>query len=87
VINGAFLGGVIIPGILVSLLTIWPWLDKSPMGATGLWLPRDRRTQNLVFLIIAVIVVALTVIGTFMRGPGYDFYWPWQAWPSIPSRI
>jgi quinol-cytochrome oxidoreductase complex cytochrome b subunit len=86
-INGAFLGGVIIPGILITLLTIWPWLDRSPLGVAGRWLPRDRRTQNLIFLVIVIAVVVLTIVGTFMRGPGYHFYWPWEAWPEIPARI
>ena len=86
-INGAFIGGVVLPGVLLSVLTIWPWLDKSPMGATGRWLPRDRRTQNIVFLVIVAAVLVLTFIGTFMRGPYWQLYWPWQAWPSIPSRI
>ena len=49
-INGAFVGGVILPGLLMTLLTMWPWLDKSPAGAAGLWLPKSRRTQNIVFL-------------------------------------
>jgi cytochrome b-561 len=86
-INGAFIGGVVLPGVLVTMLTIWPWLDKSAMSATGRWLPRDRRTQNIVFLVIVGAVLILTFIGTFMRGPYWQLYWPWQAWPSIPSRI
>src|SRR5512142_2892609 len=28
-VNGAFLGGVILPGLLLALLTAWPWLDRS----------------------------------------------------------
>ena len=34
-INGAFLGGVLLPGILVGLLTFWPWIDRSPRAAAG----------------------------------------------------
>jgi quinol-cytochrome oxidoreductase complex cytochrome b subunit len=86
-LNGAFVGGVVLPGLLLTVLTIWPWLDKSPLAATGLWLPRDRRTQNIVFLVIVVLVMVLTFIGTFMRGPYWQIYWPWQSWISIPSRI
>src|SRR6476661_1893808 len=40
-INGAFIGGVILPGILVTLLTLWPWIDRRPIAAAGLWLPRS----------------------------------------------
>jgi cytochrome b-561 len=86
-INGAFLGGVILPGLLIALLTVWPWLDRSPAGATGVWLPRTRRRQNAVFLVLCLVVVVFTIVGTFCRGPYWHFYWPWQAWPEIPSRI
>ena len=74
-------------GILVLLLTAWPWLDKSPGDATGVWMPRSRRTQNLVFLALVVVVIVFTLVGTFLRGPYWHFYWPWEAWPEIPGRI
>jgi quinol-cytochrome oxidoreductase complex cytochrome b subunit len=86
-INGAFLGGVLLPGALVLLLTLWPWLDKSPAAAAGLWFPQTRRTQNLVFLLLTLAILVLTFIGVFCRGPYWQFYWPWQAWPEIPGRI
>jgi cytochrome b-561 len=86
-VNGAFVGGVVLPGLLVGLLTAWPWLDKSPAAAAGAWFAPSRRRQNAVFLALCVVVVLLTIVGTFCRGPYWHFYWPWQAWPDIPSRI
>jgi quinol-cytochrome oxidoreductase complex cytochrome b subunit len=86
-INGAFLGGVVLPGVLIALLTIWPWLDRSPRLATGLWFPALRRTQNVVFILVMLGIVLLTYIGMELRGPYWDFYWPWQRWPDVPSRI
>ena len=86
-LNGAFIGGVILPGILVGVLTAWPWIDRSPAEAAGRWLPRSRRTQNLVFLAIVFLVLVLTFIGTFCRGPYWNLYWPWQDWPVLPTRI
>ena len=86
-INGAFIGGVILPGLLVGLLTLWPWLDRSPAGAAGVWFPRTRRAQNIAFIVVTLIILALTFIGTFMRGPYWQIYWPWQAWPEIPTRL
>ena len=86
-VNGAFLGGVLLPGALVLLMTAWPWLDRSPGAAAGLWFPPTRRTQNLAFLLLVAAVVLLTVVGTFLRGPYWHFYWPWQPWPELPSRI
>jgi len=86
-LNGAFVGGVILPGLLVGLMTIWPWLDRSSSLAAGAWLPRSRRTQNIVFLLIIVFVLALTFVGMVLRGPYWNIYWPWEAWPEIPGRI
>jgi quinol-cytochrome oxidoreductase complex cytochrome b subunit len=86
-INGAFLGGVLLPGVLLLLMTAWPWLDKSPGGAAGVWFAGSRRRQNVVFLLLVAGVLILTVIGTFLRGPYWHFYWPWQPWPQLPSRI
>src|SRR6266498_144403 len=82
-INGAFLGGVLLPGALILLMTIWPWLDKSAPGSAGVWFPTSRRAQNAVFLALAFMVILLTVVGTFLRGPYWHFYWPWQPWPEL----
>jgi hypothetical protein len=57
------------------------------MTAAGTWLPRSRRAQNAVFLAIAAVVILLTLLGTFCRGPYWHFYWPWQPWPEIPTRL
>jgi quinol-cytochrome oxidoreductase complex cytochrome b subunit len=86
-VNGALVGGVLLPGLLLTLLTLWPWLDRTPAGAAGVWFPRSRRTQNLVFLAVTVAVILLTLLGTFCRGPYWQFYWPWEAWPEIPGRL
>jgi hypothetical protein len=86
-VNGAFIGGVILPGVLVGLLTIWPWLDRSPNAAAGVWFPTSRRTQNIVFLALTIAILALTFLGTFMRGPYWQLYWPWESWPEIPTRL
>ena len=86
-LNGAFVGGVILPGLLVGLLTVWPWLDRSPRFATGIWFAKARARQNLIFLLIVLGILILTFIGTAMRGPYWYFYWPWEAWPDIPARI
>jgi quinol-cytochrome oxidoreductase complex cytochrome b subunit len=86
-INGAFLGGVILPGLLIGLLTVWPWLDRSSAATTGLWFPKSRRTQNTVFIVLVLLILAFTFVGMFMRGPYWHFYWPWETWPDVPGRI
>ena len=47
----------------------------------------SRKRQNLVFLLVVLLVLAFTIVGTFLRGPYWNFYWPWQAWPELPTRI
>ncbi len=86
-INGAFVGGVVLPGLLVTLLTVWPWVDRTSIAAAGTWFARSRRTQNIVFLLIVFVVIVLTFIGTFCRGPYWNLYWPWQTWPEMPTRL
>jgi quinol-cytochrome oxidoreductase complex cytochrome b subunit len=86
-VNGAFFGGVILPGLILAVLTAWPWLDRSPAAAAGVWFHGNRRRQNAVFLLAVLAVVLLTVVGTFLRGPSWQFFWPWQAWPELPTRI
>jgi quinol-cytochrome oxidoreductase complex cytochrome b subunit len=86
-VNGALIGGVLLPGLLIAVLTLWPWLDRSPGAAAGVWFPASRRAQNIVFLAICAAVILLTLLGTFCRGPYWHFYWPWEAWPEIPARL
>ncbi|HYN42255.1 MAG TPA: cytochrome B6, partial [Thermoanaerobaculia bacterium] len=61
--------------------------DRSPAAAAGVWFHGSRKRQNAVFLLLVLIVLAFTIVGTFLRGPYWNFYWPWQAWPELPTRI
>jgi quinol-cytochrome oxidoreductase complex cytochrome b subunit len=84
-VDGALLGGVVVPGLLVALLAAWPWLDRSPREAAGVWFHPSRRRQNAVFLAILVAIAVLGVVGTFFRGPYWAWTWPWEAGPSVPT--
>ena len=86
-INGALVGGIIIPGILVIAAIAWPYLDKSPARAVGVWMATERRNQNLVFLLVVAAILILTIIGTYLRGPYWNFYWPWESWPTMPRKF
>jgi quinol-cytochrome oxidoreductase complex cytochrome b subunit len=86
-INGALIGGILLPAILVAWLVIWPYLDKSPVYSAGVWFARERRRQNTIFLALLLLIAILTIVGTFLRGPYWGFYWPWESWPEIPRRF
>lgn len=78
VIDGAFFGGILIPGLLIALMAAWPLLDRSPAAAAGVWFHPTRRIQNRVFLLMLLACVVLTVIGTYFRGPYWAWTWPWE---------
>lgn len=86
-INGGFVGGVIIPGILFTFAALWPLLDKSPHEAIGMWFHKTRKLQNISFFVICLIIIALIYFGSYMRGPYWKIYMPWQPWIQMPTRF
>jgi quinol-cytochrome oxidoreductase complex cytochrome b subunit len=86
-VNGALVGGVVVPGLLLLAAFVVPYLDRSSARAVGVWLHRERRWLNLVFLVVCLVLLALLAVGTFMRGPYWDFYWPWETWPAHPEKL
>jgi quinol-cytochrome oxidoreductase complex cytochrome b subunit len=73
---GAIFGGVVVPTAIVLALLVLPYLDTHPRGV-GVWFAPERRVANAVFATIAVALVAVTIVGTFFRGPNWAWVWPW----------
>jgi quinol-cytochrome oxidoreductase complex cytochrome b subunit len=44
-----------------------------------------RSAAIATFCAFIIAFILLTYIGTALRGPNWDFYWPWQAWPPHPG--
>lgn len=84
-ISGGLIGGILVPGFLLFLALVWPFLDRSPKETIGVWFHRRRKVQNAVFIFICVIIIALIIIALYFRGPYWKFYLPWQAWPEVPT--
>jgi len=72
----AFWGGVGIPTIEVLLLLIVPYIDRKVAGV-GRWFARERLLANSLFMTFVVVNVVLIIIGTFFRGPNWEFVSPW----------
>jgi len=85
-INGALIGGIILPTLLIALAVWWPYRDSSGINSVGVWLAPERKKQNYVFIGICILIIVFTIIGTFLRGPYWNFYWPWEAWPTMPVK-
>jgi len=72
----AFWGGVGIPTIEVLLLLLVPYIDRKVAGV-GRWFARERLLANFLFLTFVIVNVVLIIIGTFFRGPNWEFISPW----------
>ncbi len=86
-INGALIGGVLLPGLIVIGLMAWPFLDRSGSQAVGIWFARTRLRHNILFILFILFIIVFTVIGTYLRGPNWEFFWPWESWPEMPTKI
>jgi quinol-cytochrome oxidoreductase complex cytochrome b subunit len=86
-ISGSFIGGILLPTLLLLWGFVQPFIDKSTAFATGVWFHRDRKWHNIAFITACVIVIALTYLGTYMRGPYWHVYWPWESWEQIPPKL
>ncbi len=75
---GALFGGVVIPTAMILGLLALPYVDHRG-GGVGVWFARERRRANVVFGLLALAVVALTIVGTFFRGPNWAWVWPWAS--------
>ena len=70
--HSALLGGVVAPALMVLALLAIPYFDRNPSRR-----PSDRKWAIWLFTIFVVANLALIVIGTFFRGPGWAFVPPW----------
>ena len=86
-VNGGFLGGVLIPGAMLLWGFLTPFLDRSSRSSVGVWFSRERRLQNTVFIVVCIAVIALTYLGTYLRGPYWTVIWPWESWPDFPPQL
>jgi quinol-cytochrome oxidoreductase complex cytochrome b subunit len=86
-INGAFIGGIVLPAVLIMLAIWWPYKDSSSINSVGVWFAAERRKQNIIFIAICVMIIIFTIIGTYLRGPYWNFYFPWEEWPTMPVKF
>ena len=71
--NPTVAGVLVIPVYLGGLLII-PYVDRTPYKAV-----RDRKMIWIFFLCIMVGGLIVTFIGSFFRGPGWNWVWPWDG--------
>ncbi|MCH7657853.1 MAG: cytochrome C [Bacteroidetes bacterium] len=75
-----WIAGVIFPILIIFGLMAIPYLDINPKG-NGYYTFSERKNAILIFCFgFLVLWILLIVIGVFMRGPGWLWYWPWEEW-------
>ena len=75
-----WMAGVVLPGLIVVGLMAIPYLDTNPKG-NGYYTFNERRWEIGIFLFgFIVLWVLLIVLGTFLRGPNWNFFGPYEYW-------
>ena len=65
--------GVTIPGLALLALGATPYFDKNPSMR-----PENRKLAILLFTMFLMFWAVLVLNGSFFRGPGFNWVWPWQ---------
>ncbi|HET6776855.1 MAG TPA: menaquinol-cytochrome c reductase cytochrome b subunit [Actinomycetota bacterium] len=64
--------GITIPTFILVGLAAVPFVDRNPSTRPG-----DRKIALTLFTMMFMFGAVLTIIGSFFRGPGYNWVWPW----------
>jgi len=75
-----WMAGVVLPTLILVGLMVIPYMDANPLG-NGYYTFKQRKFAILAFLFgFVVLWLSMVVIGTFIRGPGWIWFWPGQTW-------
>lgn len=75
-----WMAGVVLPGLIVVGLIAIPYIDVNPKG-NGYYTFKERKMAVSLFMFgWLALWVYLILIGTFLRGPNWTFYGPFEYW-------
>jgi quinol-cytochrome oxidoreductase complex cytochrome b subunit len=69
----AQIAGVIIPTLILVGLAAVPYVDRNPSLKPG-----DRKLAITLFTMLFMFGATLTIAGSFFRGTGFNWTWPWS---------
>ena len=67
------IAGVTLPGVGLIVLIFAPFIDKNPSNK-----PEDRKFAISLMTVHIMFWAVLVIIGSFFRGPGFNFTLPWR---------
>jgi hypothetical protein len=77
-----WIAGVVFPSLIVMGLMAMPYVDVNPKG-NGYYTFKERWFAILTFCFgFHILWILLIIVGVFMRGPGWLWFWPWQEWDA-----
>jgi hypothetical protein len=80
-----WLAGVVLPTLIIVGLMAIPYIDTNPRG-NGYYSFRERKWEIGVFLYGFLVLWSFLIItGTFLRGPNWSFYGPYEYWD--PNKL
>jgi menaquinol-cytochrome c reductase cytochrome b/c subunit len=65
-------GVLFAPTLVLLALAVAPFVDRNPSIKPG-----DRKIAITLFTMLMMFGATLTIIGSFFRGTGYNWVWPW----------
>jgi hypothetical protein len=74
-----WIAGVVMPSLMIVGLMVFPYIDSNPLGQ-GYYTWKQRRVAIGAFTFGFLTWITLIFIGTFIRGPGWVWFWPGQTW-------
>jgi hypothetical protein len=75
-----WIAGVVLPSLIILGLMAVPYIDVNPRG-NGYYTYKQRKFSIWMYSIgFLILWVLLIVIGTFIRGPGWMWFWPGETW-------
>jgi len=77
-----WLAGVVFPSLIMVGLMAIPYIDRNPKG-NGYYTYKERPFAIRVFCFgFFILWVLLVIMGTFLRGPNWNFFGPYEHWDS-----
>jgi cytochrome b/b6/petD-like protein len=75
-----WIAGVLLPGYIILGLMAIPYIDTNPKG-NGYYTFAERKWEISAFLFgFIVLWIMLIILGTFLRGPNWNFFGPFDYW-------
>ena len=75
-----WMAGVVLPSLVVVGLMAIPFIDRNPKG-NGYYTFKERSFAITMYLAGFVLLwCVLIVLGTFLRGPNWNFFGPYEEW-------